>query len=77
METLSLFSLGKMPKKGRGIPKLDRSRNVAGLVNIIQSVFFPGSSGSENRFKVFKNFLGGLSLRICEMSLEPQPHNDN
>ena len=44
LEILSLFSQLEFQEKGKGLQKLNWSRDVTGTINIIQS-FFPESSG--------------------------------
>ena len=58
--------------------KVFRNPEWNGKLNIIQPLFFPGSSSWEKKFRVSKNYLGRLwriSLCICWMSLQRQPQN--
>ena len=45
-----------MPEKEGGLPKLDRSRDVTGRVNIIQSLFLPASSAKRTNSGFSKKF---------------------
>ena len=40
LETLSVFFQPVFPEKGESLPKLDRSCDVSGRVNTVQSLFF-------------------------------------
>ena len=61
-QILSLFSQPGFLEKGAGLQNLNWSRDITGRVNIIRSLFFPGSSAQENRFWISKSFLGKISL---------------
>ena len=56
----------QISRKNEGLAILIWSLNVTGRINMIQSFFFCGSSGCENRFRVSKNFLGGhVFVLVC------------
>ena len=65
LETLSLFSLGKMPEKGGNLPKLDRSRNVTGRVSLIQSFFSLEVKAAREQIQGFQKLFWEISLCIC------------
>ena len=63
-----------MPEKNNVYPaSLGHVMLLEGYLLFSLTIFFSGSSGLENRFKVSKNFEGGIPFSICWISLQQKP----